>query len=210
MANTDFTGFYPLKSRTGGLIVYSRKQALNANTLAIFMGDAVSTTGGTGLWYPVADTNGGSAGSTGAIGSIMCGAVYTNASNEVVKDNFLPASTTGSATADAETASWITIVEDAVNTVFQGQTDTAFTQTSLGNCYDMLLGAGSTITGRSGHEINGASADTAIDAPWKVHDFVFGGVVGSGLNDITLADAKVECTINAHNYAAIAGTTAGG
>ncbi len=191
MANASQTGFRPVRTRSGGFVSYKRKQALNAPTLAVFMFDLVVPLT-TGLWYVATTT-------TTGVGSVACGATYTNARNEQVPDVYLPALTTGSATLDAVAANYISIAEDPLNLVLESQIDEAIVFSGLDIFYNFVAGAGSTATGISGHEIDATSPASTATIPIHVTDFV-----DRSDNDKAGADVKVECRLNDGIYLLVA------
>lgn len=183
MPNLQFPGFAPAKKTTAGTIVYQRRHVATNNGTAIFLGDAV-VPANTGAWVVASAAN-------TAVGGVSMGASYV--SNGVRKaDNYLPAATTFSGTAvDNENQSYI-FVAKGQDLVFRASVDEAIAMTDLGINYQMVLGTGSTTTGRSGHELDATSRGTTATLPWRVEEYV----LGDPLVDPTAADAHVFCRIN--------------
>lgn len=185
MPNTQVTGFMPAKTTSStGTIVYQRRMVGTNNGTAIFKFDAV-VPASTGLWVVASSVN-------TAVGGVAVGASYVDSNGVRVGKDYLPAATTYSGTAvDNPNASYIFVAkgEDAV---FRASVDEAIVSTGLGVNYVMVLGAGSTTTGRSGHELDATGATTTATFPWRVEEFV----LGDPLVDPTAADAHVFCRIN--------------
>ena len=74
--------------------------------------------------------------------------------------------------------------------MFKAQSAGTTAQTNVGNCADVVAGAGSTLTGQSGFELSGTMAagiaTCKIIALYDAPDNAFG------------ANAIMECTVNEH------------
>jgi hypothetical protein len=113
---------------------------------------------------------------------VFDGCSYTAADGSYVYSEYWP---TGTVATDI-----IAYVYDCPYTVFKVQSAGTPAQANIGNCADVLSGAGSTITGQSGFSTNGTMAATAatvkILALHETPDNAFG------------ANAVMEVLINEH------------
>lgn len=186
MANTPIPGFQPARVRSGSPITFRRCLVLTNNTTAIFKGDAVKVTAA-GDYVVATSVN-------TAISSVMYGgAVYTDTSSIRREAQFLPAATLYTSTViDPDNASYIYVVDDELDTEFRASGTTVIAQTNLFNTFAMLLGAGSTTTGLSGHSIDNSTSVTTNTFPWRLVDFVR----GSADTDPQLASAACYFRIN--------------
>lgn len=185
MANVQVAGFQPISK--GGLTVeMQRVTVITNNTTAIFKGDAVVTTA-SGDWIVASATN-------TAVGSVQWGGASYMSGSQRLERRHLPAATLyTSTTVDPANASYIYVVNDPVTTEFKASVDEALTLTDLGLNYVMVLGAGSTTSGLSKHELDATSRAATASFPWLVKNFV----LGDPKSDVDLADAAVICKINA-------------
>lgn len=150
MPNTDQpTGFTPVRHFHGGTIRYddSFTIASGYNT-SIFTGDLVSmTTIRSGR--DIALTADGAA----EIVGVFAGCQYVASNGDVVWSPYWPADTVTSGTQDA-----VAHVYTDPAIVYECQSDGILADTAVGQFIDMVsTHAGSTVTGRSGEEINSAS-----------------------------------------------------
>ena len=110
------------------------------------------------------------------------GCSYTASDGSYVYSEYWPSGTTAT--------DIIAYVYDDPYTVFKVQSAGTTAQTNIGNCADVVAGAGSTITGQSGFEISGTMAagiaTCKILALHETPDNAFG------------ANAVMEVTINEH------------
>lgn len=185
MANVQVPGFIPLRSTiAGATIANKRHRVLTNNTTAIAKGDAV-----------IIDANGAvlvASTATAAVASVAQGASYIDSDGTRVERHHLPAATLyTSSGVNPSNASYVYIVDDGYNTVYEASVDEAIALTDLGLNYKMVLGT-LTTNGYSGHELDATSrAVTATGLPWRVHNFI-----DRPGHDPDAADAHVECRIN--------------
>ncbi len=187
MANPVLPGFRPVSVKGGGTVTYRRTaRVLTNNTTAIFLYDAV-VAAATGDYTVTASTNSATQGSSQ-------GAVYTDAQGIRRGSKYLPAATLYTSSGIApDNASYIYLVDNLVQTVFTasvGVAAIALTDRNLN--FIMVLGAGSTTTGLSGHTLTSASKNTTATFPWRLEDFV----IGSPINDPDLVNTAVLVTAN--------------
>ena len=167
MANSDTPyGFKP----TGKMYGLEPFEVDASNATAFFRGDAVNAE---------ADGNVGpaAAGATSIIGAC----VGSNAVSYTTKAS-LAASTAGTVM-----CAWH---PDQIYLV-QTQTGDTVAQTMLFSNQDHVAGAGSTVTGLSGHELNTGTQTTTNGGSWKVIGFL-----RSEDNDTTAANAKAKAILN--------------
>ena len=175
MANVDAAfGFVPIRHMSGNA-PRTNKYTI-ASTLAenIFKGDLVIVVAaGTLTPHTATETNN--------IG-VFDGCSYTASDGSYVYSEYWPSGTTAT--------DIIAYVYDDPYTVFKVQSAGTTAQTNIGNCADVVAGAGSTITGQSGFEISGTMAagiaTCKILALHETPDNAFG------------ANAVMEVTINEH------------
>ena len=175
MANVDAAfGFVPIRHMSGNA-PRTNKYTI-ASTLAenIFKGDLVIViAAGTLTPHTATETNN--------IG-VFDGCSYTASDGSYVYSEYWPSGTTAT--------DIIAYVYDDPYTVFKVQSAGTTAQTNIGNCADVVAGAGSTITGQSGFEISGTMAagiaTCKILALHETPDNAFG------------ANAVMEVTINEH------------
>lgn len=187
MANTAVTGFIPYSVKGGGSVTMRRGRVLTNNTTAIFTHDAVVRAAGGD--YVVASVT------TTAVESVAEGAEYTDAAGTRRSNKYLPAATLyTSSGVTPDNASYIAIVDNVVNTAFRASVaNSAIALTDLNLNYPMVLGAGSTTTGLSGHTLNATGRNTTATIPWRVENFI----IGDPLVDVDLINTSVICYVNA-------------
>jgi len=175
MANVDAAfGFVPIRHMSGNA-PRTNKYTI-ASTLAenIFKGDLVIiVAAGTLTPHTATETNN--------IG-VFDGCSYTASDGSYVYSEYWPTGTTAT--------NIIAYIYDDPYTVFKVQSAGTTAQTNIGNCADVVAGAGSTVTGQSGFEISGTMAagiaTCKILALYETPDNAFG------------ANAVMEVTINEH------------
>jgi hypothetical protein len=186
MANTALPGFHPYRVLGGGTIGYTRRRVLTNNTTAIFLNDAViaNATGD----FVVQATG------TTFTSNVARGAVYTDATGVRVERKFLPAATLYTSSGVApDNASYIYIVDDPLRVQFLASIDAAVAITDLNLNFAVTLGAGSTVTGMSGHKLTATGKNVTATIPWRFMEFV----LGDPKSDPDAADAAVIVQINA-------------
>ena len=186
MANVAVTGFIPSRVIGGGPITYrTRMRVLTNNTTAIFKYDALKVTSA-GDYLVASATN-------TAVASVMAGALYTDAAGTRREANYLPAATLYTSSGiQPPNATYLTVVDNEVQTEFRASFTTVLTQTNDNNTLQMVLGTGSTVTGLSGHTLDSASIGTTSTFPWRMKDFIR----DSSESDPDLANAHVYVQIN--------------
>jgi len=175
MANVDAAfGFVPTRHMSGNAPRTNRYTIASGLAENIFKGDMVIIIN-TGLITPHSATEVNNIG-------VFDGVSYTAADGSYVYSEFWP---TGTVATDI-----IAYVYDCPYTVFKVQSAGTTAQTNIGNCADVVAGAGSTITGQSGFEASGtmaaAAATVKILALHETPDNAFG------------ANAVMEVLINEH------------
>jgi len=175
MANVDAAfGLVPIRHMSGNAPRTNRYTLASGLNESIFKGDLCIIIN-TGLVTPhtAAEVNN--------IG-VFDGVSYTAADGSYVYSETWPAGTVATEI--------IVYMYDDPYTVFKMQSAGTPAQTNIGNCADVVAGAGSAITGQSGFEINGTMAATAatvkILALHDTPDNAFG------------ANAIMEVIINEH------------
>ena len=175
MANVDAAfGFVPIRHMSGNAPRTNRYTIASGFAENIFKGDLVIiiNTGVITAHSPAEVNNIG----------VFDGCSYTAADGSYVYSEYWP---TGTVATDI-----IAYVYDCPYTVFKVQSAGTPAQANIGNCADVVAGAGSTITGQSGFETNGTMAATAatvkILALHETPDNAFG------------ANAVMEVLINEH------------
>ena len=175
MPNVDAAfGFVPIRHMSGNAPRTNRYTIASGLAENIFKGDMVIIIN-TGLITPHTATEVNNIG-------VFDGCSYTAADGSYVYSEYWP---TGTVATDI-----IAYVYDCPYTVFKVQSAGTPAQANIGNCADVLSGAGSTITGQSGFSTNGTMAATAatvkILALHETPDNAFG------------ANAVMEVLINEH------------
>lgn len=190
MANIAIGGIRWVKSRVGANVEPIEERVVaSAYGTAIFSGDAVTL---------VSDGTIAAAGAGDAVYGIAKAAIrYKNSSGQIVAGNYLPASTTytGAPAVSNPQASVISVTL-CQGQIFEADVDTAqasltAASTLMFNNADIAATAGSTVTGRSGYVINGASGTGTSTATWRLLE-----VVPDPLNDVTAVNWKVRMTLN--------------
>lgn len=144
MANTDAPrGAWPVRHLTGGVIRAREYPIASGFGTNIFDGDFVKLVAGGGI----EDADAGD-----RLLGTFAGVKYTNSQGEQIFSKYWPASTVS---ADAKA-----LVYDDPNIIFGIQSAGSTVAADVGNLGDHVAGAGSTSTGKSGHEINGTTAAT--------------------------------------------------
>ena len=144
MANVDAAfGLIPVRHLSGNgysrANVYTITSGLAEN---IFTGDVVIITSG-GVLTPHTATEVNNIG-------VFGGVSYTAADGSYVYSQYWPSGTVAT--------DIIAYVYDDPYTLFKAQSAVTPAQTNIGNCADIVAGAGSTTTGQSGFEISGTMA----------------------------------------------------
>lgn len=185
MANVALLGFHP-ESRGGLTAEHVRKRVLTNNTTAIFKGDACDMATGGDVTVTAA-TN-------AAIFSVQWGGASYVSGGDRLERKHLPAATLYTSTGvDPGNASYVFCVANMNSQVFVASVDAAIALTDLNLNYIMVLGAGSTASGWSGHILTATSRATTATFPWRVMDFV----LGDPKSDPDAANCKVRCMANA-------------
>lgn len=112
------------------------------NATAVFIGDFMSQEAD-GNWKPAA------AGATNVINGVCCGVVVDRSVSATENVGYLPATTAGYVLVAPVESCYFRIQEDGVTSQLAA--------TERGARVNFIAGAGSTTTGRSGHEINSDS-----------------------------------------------------
>ena len=176
MANVDAAfGLAPVRHLSGNgysrANVYTITSGLAEN---IFTGDAVIITSG-GVITPHTATEVNNIG-------VFAGVSYTAADGSYVYSQYWPSGTVAT--------NIKAYVYDDPYTVFKVQSAGTIAQTNVGNCADLVAGAGSTTTGQSGFESSGTmaagTATVKILGLYETPDNAFG------------ANAIIEVLINEH------------
>ena len=175
MANVDAAfGFVPIRHMSGNAPRTNKYTIATGLAENIFKGDLVIIiAGGTLTPHTATEVNN--------IG-VFDGCSYTAADGSYVYSEYWPSGTTAT--------DIIAYVYDDPYTVFKSQSAGTTAQTNIGNCADVVAGAGSTLTGQSGFELSGTMAagiaTCKIIALYDAPDNAFG------------ANAIMEVTINEH------------
>jgi hypothetical protein len=185
MANTKVKGLQPYRVLGGGTVAYTRARVLTNNTTAIFLYDTVVPTTG-GDWTVTAT-------GTAYVGNVSAGCVFTDATGVRKEAKYLPAATLYTSSGVApDNASYIYICDDVLRVQFLASVDEAIALTDLNFNYAVVLGAGSTVTGLSAHELDATGRAATATIPIRVKEFV----INDPSSDVDAADAKVICQIN--------------
>lgn len=146
MANVDAAfGFVPVRHMSGNAPRTNKYTITSGLAENIFSGDMVILTAD-GVITPAGATE------TNQLG-VFAGVSYTASDGSYVYSEYWPSGTVAT--------NIIAYVYDDPYTVFKVQSAGSPAQTNIGNCADIVAGAGSTTTGRSGFEISGTMAATA-------------------------------------------------
>jgi len=175
MANVDAAfGFVPVRHMSGNVPRANKYTLASGLAENIFTGDLCILIN-TGLLTPHTATE------TNNIG-VFAGCSYTASDGSYVYSQYWPTGTTAT--------NIIAYIYDDPYIVYKIQSAGTTAQTNIGNCADVVAGAGSTTTGQSGFEISGTmAAGTAtckIIGLWESPDNAFG------------ANAIMEVLINEH------------
>ena len=175
MANVDAAfGFVPVRHMSGNAPRTNKYTITSGLAENIFSGDMVILTAD-GVITPAGATEVNQLG-------VFAGVSYTASDGSYVYSEYWPSGTTAT--------DIVAYVYDDPYTVFKVQSAGSPAQTNIGNCADIVAGAGSTTTGRSGFEISGTMAATAaqckIIALHDAPDNAFG------------ANAVMEVLVNEH------------
>jgi len=175
MANVDAAfGFVPVRHMSGNVPRANKYTLASGLAENIFTGDLCILIN-TGLLTPHTATE------TNNIG-VFAGCSYTASDGSYVYSQYWPTGTTAT--------NIIAYIYDDPYIVYKVQSAGTTAQTNIGNCADVVAGAGSTTTGQSGFEISGTmAAGTAtckIIGLWESPDNAFG------------ANAIMEVLINEH------------
>ena len=182
MANADAAfGFVPVRHMSGYAPRANKYTITTGLAENIFNGDAVILAAD-GTLQPAGATE------TNVVG-VFAGCSYTASDGSYVYSEYWPSGTTAT--------DIIAFVYDDPYIVFKVQSAGTPAQTNIGNCADIVAGAGSTLTGQSGFEISGTmaagAAQTKIIALYDAPENSFG------------ANAVMEVLINEHLLKGTAG-----
>ena len=174
MANADAAfGFIPVRHMSGNAPRTNQFTITSGLAENIFSGDLCVITGGVISPHAATEVNN--------IG-VFAGCSYTASDGSYVYSEYWPSGTVAT--------DIIAYVYDCPYTVFRVQSAGSPAQTNIGNCADVVAGAGSTTTGQSGFEISGTMAAGAatckLIALVETPDNAFG------------ANAVMEVLINEH------------
>ena len=175
MANADAAfGFVPVRHMSGNAPSANKYTITSELAENIFMGDLCIVTSG-GVVTPHTATEANNIG-------VFAGVSYTASDGSYIYSQYWP---TGTAATNI-----IAYIYDDPYTVFKVQSAGTTAQTNIGNCADVVAGAGSTTTGQSGFELSGTMAagiaSCKILALYDAPENSFG------------ANAVMEVTINEH------------
>lgn len=191
MANKTLLGFRPLRNINGMEIALTKVQAVSNPTTGIFKHDSVVWTG--------AGWDLATAGTSNPVGSICMGAEYRRSSdNKITKEPYLPSGTTYTEADGEDGVSWLWIVANPADTIFEAQVDEVIAETDMNLNYNFVAtSAGSTVTGLSGQQLDATGRAITATLQFRVLRFV-----KNINNDRTLTNASVECMINGNAGAA--------
>jgi hypothetical protein len=156
MANVDAAfGFVPIRHLSGNAPRANKYTITSGLAENIFTGDlCIITADGVVTPHTATETNN--------IG-VFAGVSYTASDGSYVYSQYWPSGTTGT--------NIIAYIYDDPFTVYKVQSAGTPAQTNIGNCADVVAGAGSTTTGISGFEISGTMANgTATCKIIALHD----------------------------------------
>ena len=175
MANADAAfGFVPVRYMSGSTIRTNKYTITSTLAENIFSGDlCVLTSDGVITPHTATETNN--------IG-VFAGVNYTASDGSFVYSEYWPTGTTAT--------DIVALVYDDPQIVYKCQSAGSPAQTNIGNCCDVVAGAGSTLTGQSGFELSGTMAagvaSCKILALWDSPENAFG------------TNAVMEVLINEH------------
>jgi len=175
MANADAAfGFIPVRHMSGNAPRTNQYTITSGLAENIFTGDlCVLTADGVVTPHTATEENN--------IG-VFAGVSYTASDGSYVYSEYWPSGTVAT--------DIIAYVYDCPYTVFKVQSAGSPAQTNIGNCADVVAGAGSTTTGQSGFELSGTMAASA--ASCKILSLV------SSPENAFGANAVMEVLINEH------------
>jgi len=156
MANVDAAfGFIPIRHMSGNAPRTNKYTCASGLAENIFKGDLCIIIS-TGLVTPHTATEVNNIG-------VFDGCSYTASDGSYVYSEYWPTGTSAT--------NIVMYVYDDPYTVFKVQSAGSPAQTNIGNCADVVAGAGSTTTGQSGFEISGTmAAGTATCKIMALHD----------------------------------------
>ena len=175
MANADAAfGFVPVRHMSGNAPRANKYTITSTLAETIFTGDlCIITSDGVLTPHTATEVNN--------IG-VFAGVSYTASDGSYVYSQYWPTGTTAT--------NIVAYIYDDPYTVFKCQSAGSPAQTNVGNCCDVVAGAGSTTTGQSGFELSGTmaagTASCKIMALYDAPDNAFG------------ANAVMEVLINEH------------
>ncbi len=175
MANADAAfGFVPVRHMSGNAPRANKYTITSTLAENIFTGDlCIITSDGVLTPHTATEVNN--------IG-VFAGVSYTASDGSYVYSQYWPTGTTAT--------NIVAYIYDDPYTVFKCQSAGSPAQTNVGNCCDVVAGAGSTTTGQSGFELSGTmaagTASCKIMALYDAPDNAFG------------ANAVMEVLINEH------------
>ena len=175
MANADAAfGFVPVRHMSGNAPRANKYTIATGLAENIFSGDlCIITAGGVVTPHTATEVN-----NIGVFGGVS----YTASDGSYVYSEYWPSGTAAT--------NIVAYVYDDPYTVFKAQSAGTTAQTNIGNCCDVVAGAGSTTTGRSGFELSGTmaagTASCKIVALYDSPENAFG------------ANAVMEVLINEH------------
>ena len=175
MANVDAAfGFVPIRHLSGNAPRANKYTITSGLAENIFTGDlCIITADGVVTPHTATEVNN--------IG-VFAGVSYTASDGSYVYSQYWPSGTTGT--------NIIAYIYDDPFTVYKVQSAGTPAQTNIGNCADVVAGAGSTTTGISGFEISGTMSNgTATCKILGVYD---------GPENALGANAIMEVVINEH------------
>ena len=142
MANADAAfGFVPVRHMSGTSPRANKYTITSELAENIFMGDlCIVTSGGVVTPHTATETNN--------IG-VFAGVSYTASDGSYIYSQYWPTGTTAT--------NIVAYIYDDPYTVFKVQSAGSPAQTNIGNCADVVAGAGSTTTGQSGFELMNTS-----------------------------------------------------
>ena len=175
MANADAAfGFVPVRHMSGNAPRANKYTITSTLAENIFTGDLCIITSD-GVLPPHTATEVNNIG-------VFAGVSYTASDGSYVYSQYWPTGTTAT--------NIVAYIYDDPYTVFKCQSAGSPAQTNVGNCCDVVAGAGSTTTGQSGFELSGTmaagTASCKIMALYDAPDNAFG------------ANAVMEVLINEH------------
>ena len=182
MANVDAAfGFVPIRHMSGNIPRANKYTITSGLAENIFTGDlCILTADGVITPHTATETNN--------IG-VFAGVSYPASDGSYVYSQYFPTGTSAT--------NIIAYVYDDPYIVYKVMSDGSPAQTNIGNCADVVAGAGSTVTGQSGFELNSTmsngTATCKIIGLYESPDNAFG------------ANAVVEVLINEHILKATAG-----